>query len=368
MKSYDRNVKNVATEVRSFFHKTYNAIHLCGPALDLNELHDAGLMIVCSHRSMADYYLLGMLMHDMGIENLRFAAGTNLTKFPILGSKFQAFGAFDIDRDFAFSRSYIKELCDRVVGMIEDNDRIIVFPEGGRSYHGDMMELKGGVLAAAVLAHARNPEKRIFMLPITFSYERLYELPYFSLLEKGKKLRKHTNPFFKQWFGSACYFGADILAYLRYFCNHKLGRKQGDIFIDYAAPIALSDLVDIKAHFSSNVKDELFAYKKAIQVLGNSLRVKLQGLYRLLPVHLAAYCLSKHPSRLLTDLRQAIEAAARQLDDKTRNTKSIASLGAGELLDAGIRQLSVYKAVDVRNGTVHVLKPFIIDYYAASIS
>jgi glycerol-3-phosphate O-acyltransferase len=367
MKSYDRNVKNVATEVRSFFHKTYNAIHINGPALDLNELHDAGLMIVCAHRSMADYYLLGCLMHDMGIGNLRFAAGTNLTKFPILGSKFQAFGAFDIDRDFAFSRSYIKELCDRVVGMLEDNDRIIVFPEGGRSYHGEMMELKGGVLAAAVLAHARNPQKKIYVLPITFSYERLYELPYFPLLEKGKRLRKHTNPVLKQWYGSACYFGADIIAYLRYFWNHKLGRKQGDIFIDYAAPIALPDLVDIKAHHSSHVKDELFAYKKAVQILGESLRARLQGLYRLLPIHLAASCLSRHPSLLLSDLQHAIEAAARQLDNKGRNTKSIASLSAGEILETGVRQLSVYKAIDVKNGTVRVLKPFIIDYYAASI-
>jgi hypothetical protein len=252
--------------------------------------------------------------------------------------------------------------------MIEDNDRIIVFPEGGRSYHGEMMELKGGVLAASVLAHARNPQKKIFMLPITFSYERLYELPYFPLLERGKGLRRRTNPFFKQWFGSACYFGADIVAYLRYYCNHRLGRKQGDIFIDYDAPIALHDLVDIKAHFSSHVKDELFAYKKAIQILGNSLRLKLQGLYRLLPVHLASYCLHKHQSRLLADLRQGIEAVAGELARKSRNTKSIASLSAGEILDAGIRQLSVYKAVDVRNGAVRVLKPFVIDYYAASIS
>ena len=105
MKSYDKNVKNVAEEVHSFFSRTYNTIHVCGPALDRKELQNSGLMITAAHRSMADYYLLGMLMNDMGIENLRFAAGDNLTKLPIFGPKFQAFGAFAIDRDFAFSRA-----------------------------------------------------------------------------------------------------------------------------------------------------------------------------------------------------------------------------------------------------------------------
>jgi glycerol-3-phosphate O-acyltransferase len=99
MKSYDRNVKNVADGVHTFFYQTYNNIHINGPDLDLEELQNAGLMIIAAHRSMADYYLLGMLLHDFGIENLRFAAGDNLTKLPFVGRKFKGFGAFAIDRD-----------------------------------------------------------------------------------------------------------------------------------------------------------------------------------------------------------------------------------------------------------------------------
>jgi 1-acyl-sn-glycerol-3-phosphate acyltransferase len=368
MKSYDRNVKNVAKGVHNFFYSAYNAIHISGPALDLKELKNSGLMITAAHRSMADYYLLGMLMHDLGIENLRFAAGDNLTRLPIVGPKFRAFGAFTIDRDFGFNRSYIKHLCNRVVNMIEDNDSIIVFPEGGRSYHGNMMELKGGVLAAAVVAQARNPEKKIYMLPITFSFERLYELPYFNLLEKGKILRKRTNPFFKRWIGNAYYFGADIIAFFRYYCNYRLGRKQGDIFVDYGEPVPISDLVDIKAHVSADAKDDLFAHKKTIQLLGEAIRQKLHALYRLLPMHVAAYCLNTHTTRLLTDLQQTIAVVVAQLTKQNLNTKSIASLTAGEILDAGIRQLSCYKALSVDGGVVRVVRPSIIEYYAAAIS
>jgi hypothetical protein len=164
-----------------------------------------------------------------------------------------------------------------------------------------------------------------------------------------------------------CYFGADIIAYLRYFCNHKLGRKQGDIFIDYGAPISVNELVDIKAHFSSHVKDEFFAYKKAFQILGSSLRSKLIDLYHLLPMHVAAYCLKKHPSRLLSELQTAVGAAVSQLTQQNRNIKSMKSLSPGEILDIGIKQLSVYKALSVKDGSVRILKPFIIDYYAAAI-
>ena len=368
MKSYDRNVKNVAQDVHTFFYNTYNAIHISGPALDVKELQHSGLMITAAHRSMVDYYLLGMLMHDFGIGNLRFAAGDNLTRLPIIGPKFRAFGAFTIDRDLGFNRSYIKQLCDRVVAMIEDNDNIIVFPEGGRSYHGNMMELKGGVLAAAVVAQAHNPQKKIYILPITFSYERIYELPYFTLLEKGKNFRKRANPILKRLLGHAYYFGADIIAVLRYLCSCKLGRKQGDIFIDYGTPILVNDLVDITAHVSPHAQNDIFAHKKSIQLLGNALRQKLVTLYRLLPMHVAAYCLNKRPARLLTDLQHAISTIVGQLTQQKRNTKSLQPLTAKEILDTGIRQLSFYRAISIRDGTVHILKPSIIDYFAASIS
>jgi len=60
---------------------------------------------------------------------MRFAAGDNLTNLPIIGPKFKAFGSFPIKRSSSLNRSYIINLSNRVVGMIEDNDSIIVFPK-----------------------------------------------------------------------------------------------------------------------------------------------------------------------------------------------------------------------------------------------
>ena len=367
MKSYHNNVKSVARDVHHFFYRTYDSIHINGPAIDLKNLQDAGLMITCTHRSMADYYLLGMFLHEMGIGNLRFAAGDNLTTLPIIGPKFRAFGAFTIERDSAFKRSYIKRLCDQVVSMIEDNDSVIVFPEGGRSYRGAMLDLKGGVLAAAVVAQARNPNKKIFILPVAFSYERVYELPYFTLLEKGKNYRKRTNAFFKQWLGSIYYFGADIVAYIKLYMNYKSGRKQGDIFIDYAAPIPVSEIVDIKANYFPGSKNEIFAHKNSIQILGDTIRRKLIELYRLLPAHIVAYGIKQHPSLLLSEIQQSLRGLITHLSRQNRNTGSLEPLSDEQVLGAGLQQLSLHNAVALRGDTLKILKPSIIDYYAAAI-
>jgi 1-acyl-sn-glycerol-3-phosphate acyltransferase len=367
MKSYDHNVHSVADNVHDFFYTTYNKIHICGPSIDLDSFKNSGIMIASTHRSMTDYYLLGMLMHELGIRNLRFAAGDNLTKLPIIGSKFKGFGSFSVERDTAFNRDYFKKLCDRIVTMLEDNDNIVVFPEGGRSYKGNMMELKRGVLSAAFVAQARDQQKKFYILPISFSYERLYELPFFKLLEKGKNLRKRTNPILKQWLGSAYYFGADIFAYLRLHYQYKLKRKQGDIFIDYGKPISVNELVEVKPISPEQIGDELFAYKNALQALGNAVRQKLLELYRLLPAHVMAYCLNNQPTRLLTELQKTIRTIVGQLIQQNRNIKTLQPLTDGEILENGLRQLSFYKAILVKDGVVRILKPWIIDYYAASI-
>jgi 1-acyl-sn-glycerol-3-phosphate acyltransferase len=367
MKNYNQNVRNVIKEVHNFFYTTYSNIHISGPKIDPNQLKNCGLMIVCTHRSMADYYLLGMIMNEMGIENLRFAAGDNLTRLPVLGKKFKAFGAFDVERDSALRRSYIKRLREQVVSMMEDNDSIIVFPEGGRSYHGEMLEFKGGVLSAAVVAQARNPAKKIMVLPISLSYERIYELPYFSILQKGKAYRKPGSNFFKRKLGDIYYFGADIFAFLNLYFNYKLHKKQGDIFIDYLKPVAVNDIVDINANFDPSASDDLFCHKQSIKIMGETLHKKLVEIYRLLPVHIVAHLIKAQPQMIINDLQQRVLQIKERLANQKRNILSIENLSGGEIIETGIKQLTFYNAITINDKSIKITKPAIVDYFAAAI-
>jgi glycerol-3-phosphate O-acyltransferase len=369
MKHYDNNIHNISEEVHRFFNRTYSAIHINGPVIDPQLFADAGVMITCTHRSMADYYLLGMVLHDMDVKGLRFAAADNLTNLPILGPKFRAFGAFTIERDSAFNRSYINRLCKRIVSMlINDHDHIIVFPEGGRSYKGTMMDIKGGVLAAAVLAQAGNTSKTIYMFPISLSYERLYELPYFDILKRGKEWRKRTNPPLKKLLGNLFYFGSDIMAFINYYFNYKFGRKQGEIYVDYDHPIPVNNLVDINAHFIPDSRDEFFAYRGATQILGDTIRKKLLTLYRILPMHIIAYGLKNMKCSSKADLLPTIHKSIALCKSQYLNTRSLDCLSDADIVETGIKQLAAYKALNIKSNELRILKPSIIDYYAAALN
>ena len=367
MKHYDRNVKSVAQGVHNFFYGLYNTINVSGPFIDPKVLQNSGLMITCSHRSHYDYFLLGMLMHDMGVNNMRFAAGDNLTNLPIIGPKFKAFGSFPIKRSSSLNRSYIINLSNRVVGMIEDNDSIIVFPEGGRSYRGAMMQIKAGVLSAAVIAQARHPEKDVLILPITISYERLPELAYLDLLQKGKNLRNDKKSFFKRLVGHMYYFGADAIAFGRLWGLRKLGAKQGDIFIDYDMPKPVREWVDLKANFSPDQKDELFAHKKSMQLLAEKIHRKLQSLYRLLPVHLTAYAIKQKPSSGIGEIKESVRGLTVELSRQNRNMKSLTPLSSEQVVEQGISRLAFFKAVSQKGDSLQINNQSVVDYYAASI-
>lgn len=367
MKHYNQNVINVARGVHSFFYGLYNKINVSGPSIDPKLLQNSGLMITCSHRSHYDYFLLGMLMHDMGVINMRFAAGDNLTNLPIIGPKFKAFGSFPIKRSSSLNRSYIISLSNRVVHMIEDNDSIIVFPEGGRSYRGAMMEIKAGVLSAAVIAQARHPEKDVLILPITISYEHLPELAFLNILQKGKSLRSDANSFFKRLIGHFYYFGADAVAFSWLWGLRKLNAKQGDIFIDYDMPVPVRQLVDIKANFSPNQKEEMFAHKKSMQVLAEKIHQKLQTLYRLLPVHVVAYAVKQKPSSGIGEIKESLRAIVTDLSRNNRNLESVNNLSIDQVVEYGLNQLAFLKAVSQKKDFLHIKNQSIVDYYAAAI-
>ena len=368
MKHYDKNIHAVSEEVHTFFYRVYTSIHITGPKLDPELFATTGVMITCSHRSMVDYYLLGMVLHDMGVKGMRFAAADNLTRLPILGPKFRAFGAFTIKRDTAFDRSYILRLCKRVVSMlINDKENIIVFPEGGRSYKGTMMEMKGGVLAAAVIAQAKNADKNIYILPVTLSYERLYELPYFDLLKKGKEWRKRTNPALKKMLGNLFYFGADALAFLNYYINYKLGRRQGEIFVDYDNPVPVNTMVDINKNYSPDSRDEFFAHRNSTQLLGEAVREKLVTLYRILPMHVVAHAISRHAPASPADILSTVADSIAVCYSRKLNIQTIGLLTHQSIVEKGLKQLAAYKAIRIDNNHLRILKPSIIDYYAAAI-
>lgn len=367
MRDYHRAIERDYSTVDAFLQKTFTRVTVDGPDLSTEGLDSCPAMVVCSHRSHTDYVILGVELHKMGMGNLRFAAGDNLTNLPILGKRLRSYGAFSVYRARARDRSYIRELTDRVAGMLNQGDKVVVFPEGGRSYSGRMMEFKSGVMAANILAQYRSSGRDYVFLPITISYECLPELRYLGILRKGKILRSNGARLLHKAFGDMAYFGADALAFSKFRLAPGLGRRYGEVYVDYGLPIKVSDLVDLQANYSTGARSELSAHRSSLQEVAAGLRARLLGLYRILPMHVVAGVLS---AKAPVERSRAVDMARSLVADlraSGRNCKSLTYAVDTDLVDHGMSQLRRFRAVTNRRGELAIRNREIVDYYASTV-
>jgi len=359
----------VADNVRGFLHKTFDHIYCDGPPIDAREASKMSVMPVCTHRSQADYFIFGISLFDLGFNNIRYAAGDNLTELPFLGTKFRKMGAFPVERAKVMNRTYVRRLCEQAAGMLLGGDNIVVFPEGGRSYGGHMMELKNGMIGACLVAQWRNPDKAYYFFPAAISYEKLPELLYFDMLQKGRKLRGDSNGnVLKRLRGNMYYFGADIIAFSKFMIANKFNVTYGDVYLDYDAPVAVNDLVDLRSAYKPGARDDFSALHGAMQTVGDLMRRRFLALYRLLPMHVVSYIIDKKRPQTRSAIVQQVEGLVESLRTQQRNTKSLDHCSAEYIVDKGLEQLGAYRAVSARNNRIRIRKQSVITYYAAAIA
>jgi 1-acyl-sn-glycerol-3-phosphate acyltransferase len=367
MRTYHEEVMKVMGGIGRFFDRVFTHCAVEGPPLDAENTRKHPHMLVCTHRSHTDYFLAGYTFITKGFGNLRFAAGSNLTRLPYIGPRFRSFGAFPVEREIAFDRGYVKKLCGRVMEMMEKGEAVILFPEGGRSYSGNTLEVKTGILGAAVLLQARRPAADVLLVPMAVSYEFAPDVPWFALLLRGKKMRRRTQPFWRRALGSLFYFGADILAFVPFLLAPRTGRTYGSVYVDHDAPLSVRSLITVERDPAGDGRDEFYCYREATQQLAKTMRRRLYALYRILPQHLLAAIVreraavtSQEAEGLLPPLIDTLRAAG-------RNLKSVEGRPPAELVGRGKQPLLRLKAVSQRGDLLTVRKKEIIDYCAAPV-
>jgi 1-acyl-sn-glycerol-3-phosphate acyltransferase len=368
MKSYHSAVNKVHTSVRRFLEKAFNPFETTGPDLSKIGAPGDGVFVVSTHRSHADYFIMGTIMHERGVPNLRFAAGDNLTTMPIIGPAFTSWGAFTVARDNSLQRSYVRNLCEQVVGMLLDGDSILVFPEGGRSYGGGMMDIKSGITAAGILAQSRNPGRTIWFVPATVSYERTPELGFFPMVKAGKNLRKPGRNTIQRMIGSLLYFGGDLLPAALFFILPRFGFRYGSVNVDYGAPIKLTDLVDLEAHRDPKARDDFSAHRGTMQVLSGKLFDRLKALYRILPAHVVASALLDRGAQTVEQAVALCPEIVAGLKAAGRNCTTIEPLDTARLVALGAATLKAVGALRLHNGTFQIRKAWLVQYYASTLS
>lgn len=367
MKEYHKNLHKASLKADLFLNRIFSSIEVSLPDIPSEELSKYPTMVVSSHRSHMDYILIGIELDKAGMKNLRFAAGDNLTNMPYVGKVFRSWGAFSVYRAQAMKRSYISKLSQQVVGMLEDGDNIIVFPEGGRSYKGNMMDIKGGIIAANIFAQHSSPGNTYNFLPIAISYERLPEILYFNMLKKGKALLKDKPGIIGRLIGNFYYFGADLFAFAKFLSAPKFKRKYGHVYIDIGKPIAVSDITDVQKNFNSSMKSEFAAHKVALQESSIRIKSEIAKLYRLLPMHFVAKVLKEKNVCKRLEAARAVDKIIKSIDPAEYNLKSVSNLSAAEIVRIGIRQLKYTNSVRTLRKNISVKNESFINYYAAAL-
>jgi len=369
MSEHHTQVAEVSSGIKKFFNKAFSIVHIEGPQVDAKEIQKSPLMVVSTHRSHVDYFFVGNSLFQMGFKNLRFAAGDNLTKLPWIGPRFRAFGAFTVSRDSAFERNYVRKLCTEVVNMLENRDAVLVFPEGGRSYSGSMLDIKGGILNAALLSQAANLERDVYLLPVAVSYDRPPDLPFFPMLLKGKKYRKKSNNFFVRILGDIYYFGADIMAFIPFFLTKHLPRSYGSIYMDYGTPISVRSMVDLEANRVSKARDEFAAHKVSLDRVSEQIYKRFLSLYRILPIHIICAALKEHEGGSVNTT--TLKDSAKKIKDTVcrvkHNCKTLDASTDTLIVKDGLNALRKLKAIRIKGGEITIRKSHIIDYFSSTI-
>jgi glycerol-3-phosphate O-acyltransferase len=229
-----------------------------------------------------------------------------------------------------------------------------------------MLEVRGGIIGAGVLAQRRNLSRPTYLMPMSISYEQLPELHAFPGLLEGKSMRRPGQGWRRRLVGSIKYYGADATAFFKLLYAHYFGVKYGAIFVDYGEPIPVASLYNADSDITEGARDDFSACRLAFQT--TSLRVfdLFNSLYRILPVHVLAAAVADRPGATLQEVREACSAILKRLRGLGRNVSSIDTLNPDQLLNAGIAQLRLQKGIWVRGDRLRVRSRQVVRYYAAA--
>lgn len=146
------------------------------------------LVYASNHRSHTDYLVEPLVLDDAGIRPPIIAAGINLFGGPLGLIHKHVTGALPIRRNTK-DPAYLITL-KAYVGELLRNHDLFFYPEGGRSYSGELKSLKTGLLSAVMQSGVPN----VAVLPTAITYDLVLEDH--ILAKQGKKRRQ--RPFSRE--------------------------------------------------------------------------------------------------------------------------------------------------------------------------
>lgn len=275
--------------------RTVEGIDIHQEDLDrVRELNKEGpVVLLPCHRSHVDYLVLAYSFEKAGLNNPRFAAGENLSKWP-MGIFLRRAGAFFIRRSFKGEVVFPLVFEAYIRHILRQRNIVAFFMEGGRSRTGKVLHPKIGMVGMVVDAWRQGFVKDLPLVPVTVDYGKVFEGKAY-LQEKSGGEKKQEN------------LGAMIRS------SRVLKKKHGVIRLRFGKAVQLSDFAE-----SKGLNRDQLGFKTKIPFLHDlSFRLMddINKMVTLTAGNILAALLLGNPKRgmTLTELRALFVIAVRYL-------------------------------------------------------
>src|SRR6476659_7746661 len=186
--------------------------------------HTGRTIYISNHKSHLDYLIEPLVLDDNGVRPPVSAAGINLCGGPLGLLHRHITGAIPIRRNTK-DPAYLVTLKAYVAEILQKHD-LFFYPEGGRSYSGELKAAKTGLLHAAL--HSERSD--LVIVPVAIAYDLVLE----DHILAHQSVKKRQRPFTRE-----------IAEMVRYAVGYR-----SRAFTTFGAPIAAAS---VDAHSRTEV-------------------------------------------------------------------------------------------------------------------
>jgi len=280
------------------------------------------VVYLSNHRSHFDYLVEPLVLDDNGVRPPIIAAGINMFGGPLGLLNRHVTGAMPIRRN---SRDPVYLLTLKAyVGELLRKQDLFFFPEGGRSYSGEIKQPKTGLLHAAL----QSGHPRLVIVPAAVSYDLVIED---HVLSRQKVKRGQRA------------FSREIAEIVRFAVGYR-----SRAFVTFGPGIPV-DGVDTNS-------------RREVLDLAHTVMKKVGRLFKVLPTAVVAAAMRPSMTR-----RELEERAGDLIDTLGSCGANLGVTSGAEAVDAAIEPLASRGILVVEDGRIRIRDRNVLRYYARSL-
>jgi glycerol-3-phosphate O-acyltransferase len=288
----------------------------------LNTARAHRIVYASNHRSHTDYLIEPLVLDDNGVRPPLIAAGINLFGGPLGLLHRHVTGAIPIRRHMK-DPAYLITLKAYVAEILKKHD-LFFYPEGGRSYSGELKPAKTGLIHAALTAGRRD----LVIVPVAIAYDLVLE----DHILARQRIKKRQRP-----------FARELAEMVRYAVGYR-----SRSFITFGAPIPVGDC---DAQSRSDVLE-----------LSRLVRARIGGLYKVLPT--AVFAAAMRPSIGRRDLETRID---RLLEELAARHANLGVTTGREAVEEAAEPLETRGIIVLEGDRFRVRDRSVLRYYARGL-